>query len=448
MNAVFIPIETKVREFDGRMLLGHQLAMDGYQVFIGSKGGIKREIFSHKNAIYLPKSVSKTEVEFYKKLRAQGCRIALHHAEGGVYYKDFKESILYCYPLEIIELVDLIFVFGNEIKKAIHTYLPQIPESKVIIAGDPRFDLLKPKYRSISSGISQQIEKEFGKFILVNTSFGLANPRMGKEWVDTYYSSSPDILPDQRINIFHKRDVTLHVLGHFINMVKKLSKAIPDCKIVVRPHPEESLDIYLKEFSSYKNIFVRMEGSALNWIFAAQAVIHYDCTTGIESVIAGKETISFTPIKDDSILAWLPIFVSKEFPNENDLIEFISTNISNSNLNQFLEEEKSKVLGSFINNVFQDSAPIISSSIKDKIKFKEKSVSLLDYRIILKRAKTYVSHIRAVRNAKKLNLKLKFPKVTPSEVKGILESFNKINKSNAKFKVTSCGLDVVKFSKI
>ena len=75
MTSVFIPCETKVREFDSRMLLGYHLALAGYSVYIGSKGGIKREVFYSKNAIYLPKSVSKTEVDFYKKLKENNTRI-------------------------------------------------------------------------------------------------------------------------------------------------------------------------------------------------------------------------------------------------------------------------------------------------------------------------------------------------------------------------------------
>lgn len=445
MNAVFIPCETKVREFDSRMLLGYHLALAGFEVYIGSKGGIKREIFNTKNAIYLPKSVSKTELAFYKKLKENNTKIVLLHAEGGIYYKDFKESIIYCYPLEIVPYIDLIFVFGQEIKKAIHEFLPSIDQSKVIVSGDPRFDLLKPEYRPLFKKVGNEIVKKYKNYILINTSFGLANPRTGHKWVMDYYSNSPDITDLQREHIFLKIKVTTEVMNNFMIFAKKLAKARPDLNIILRPHPEESLAIYLKEFEGISNLFPVLEGSAQNWIFSAKAVVHYDCTTGVESVIAGKQTFAYVPIKDEAILAWLPVYLSKEFNSDEQLVETLAkTDFNKSELFK-LEDDKKNTLAGFVNNILENSSEIIAGNVKTKIhqSSTQKSSSLI---LTLKRLKTYPNYYRAKRNAEMKNIKLKFPKVEQKEVLNHLMVFDAVHHNNNKFKAASLGLDVVKFS--
>jgi hypothetical protein len=65
--------------------------------------------------------------------------------------------------------------------------------------------------------------------------------------------------------------------------------------VIVRPHPSESLTFYQKALSFAANIFVRREGNVLNWIRFADVVMHTNCTTGVEAVLAGRPVINFRP---------------------------------------------------------------------------------------------------------------------------------------------------------
>ena len=66
---ICIPIETKVREFDAKMLLATHLLNLNYTVYIGSRKGIIREIRKINNAVYFAKNISKSQKSFYEELK-------------------------------------------------------------------------------------------------------------------------------------------------------------------------------------------------------------------------------------------------------------------------------------------------------------------------------------------------------------------------------------------
>jgi hypothetical protein len=65
-------------------------------------------------------------------------------------------------------------------------------------------------------------------------------------------------------------------------------------KIVVRPHPVENHDVW-REWAKPLNIEVRFEGSANNWMLAADAVLHPGCTTGMEGLLLDRAVFSYVP---------------------------------------------------------------------------------------------------------------------------------------------------------
>jgi hypothetical protein len=65
--------------------------------------------------------------------------------------------------------------------------------------------------------------------------------------------------------------------------------------MVLRPHPSESLEFYRLAFTYFKNVVVTNEGSVLKWIRSADLVVHSNCTTGIEAVLAGRPVLNLLP---------------------------------------------------------------------------------------------------------------------------------------------------------
>jgi hypothetical protein len=73
-----------------------------------------------------------------------------------------------------------------------------------------------------------------------------------------------------------------------------LARAKTFDKIVLRPHPSENHDSWRAWAAPY-GIDVLYEGSANNWLLAADAILHTGCTTGIEGILLDRPVASFVP---------------------------------------------------------------------------------------------------------------------------------------------------------
>ena len=170
-------------------------------------------------------------------------------------------------------------------------------------------------------------------------------------------------------------------------MIKLLSNSFPDKKLIIRPHPLERMDIYQKEFNTFNNIEVIRKGSVREWIVNAEAIIHYDCTTGIESLIAGKNVISFCPFYDENIVARLPIEISTKFTKIDDLIKFIKDDYKNINLTETREKKLLK-LENYLANVTKNATTEIVKHTeelsKNSINFKSSYLKRLYYLAMFK----------------------------------------------------------------
>src|SRR5262249_12062065 len=78
-------------------------------------------------------------------------------------------------------------------------------------------------------------------------------------------------------------------------LVREIARAFPDYDVILRPHPSEDPAFYRHVFAPYGTITVSKEGSVLDWIRSAELVVHTNCTTGIEAVLAGGRVLNMRP---------------------------------------------------------------------------------------------------------------------------------------------------------
>jgi surface carbohydrate biosynthesis protein len=453
---VFIPYETKTREFDGKLLLISHLLNAGYKkVYFGSRGGLKQEALNHKNGIYFFKSLSITEESFYKMLKDLGFTLMLLHAEGGIHYKDNKSSILSLFKPALLKYIDYNFVYGEAIQNDIVLLCGKEFEKKTIVSGEPRFDLLKPKYCSFFESTNDSLSKEYGDFMLINTSFGVANPFVGKDGLRSLWENEPTYSADTKRLLEKKMDFLEDVVVKYIDAIQRMADKFPDINFIIRPHPSESEATYKSAFNKHENVFVNKSGNVAEWIFAAKGVIHYDCTTGMEAVLAGKPTISFLPKVDDEILAWLPVAVSKKATTINELITDVDSIIKGS-FNHYLDPKTITEWISIINNVKEEATDIIIRAMKP-IEGTDLAVTkslrnylfttvicLLDFgKVQLKRAKLILQGRKRISGSDQ-----KFGKLETREVRKKLESIMMIEAFNKILAVKKKSSSVIEISNI
>ena len=367
-SSIFIEYETKTREFDGKLLLiSHLLNLGFKNIYFGTAMVLRKEALLQKNGIYFFKSLSVKELSFYQKLKDRGFTLCLIHAEGGIYYKDSSSSIESMFNKKALDFFDFNFVLGNEIKENIAKVNGAKYGKKCYVTGEPRFDLLKPEYNSFFKEDIMNNKKLYGEFILINTSFSASNPTVGTKVLRDYWLNEPSFSKKTKELLMFKMDFFKKVIAEYLIAIELLSLKNPTMNFIIRPHPSESLKLYKDRYKNHKNIYVTNEGNVAFWIASSKGVIHYDCTTGIESLLAKKPVISYTPTIDKSIVAWLPIAVSNNLTNIKEL-QAAANSISRNNYDEIkISNEYNLQLENIISNFFQKSSPIIAKTLYDNI---------------------------------------------------------------------------------
>ena len=314
---ILIPIEISSRELMYKIYLCRLLAQKGFNCYLGRKSQINYLLRTLSDYIYLDKGYHEGKSEkLYKIIKDQNGFIVSLDEEGGVDYAD-NSTLLNRYSESFFKKVDFTFLWGSKQHSLISSRLTDT--SKLEVTGHPRFEMLKPAYQHLYKGAVDNIKKEYGNFLLINTNMGFGNNINGDAFVKTNYGSRFRNIDE--IIAFDKKKIEL-----YIDLVKELSGAI-NLEIVFRPHPEECHKIYLREFSDLENVSVVYSGSVIPWLLAADKMIHPDCTTAIEAMFLGKQACSFLPKNyPRDLVTHLPISASTLCSNFNEVSDFIANN--------------------------------------------------------------------------------------------------------------------------
>jgi surface carbohydrate biosynthesis protein len=439
-NPVFIEFETKTREFKGKLLLISHLLQSGFsRIYFGANRPLRKEALSFRNGIYFFKSVSISEIDLYKKLKKNGFILCLLHAEGGIYYKNSQSSIQSLFNEEALNFFDYIYVFGEKIKNDIINCNGSQLRKKIIVSGEPRFDLLKSKYENVSYKSINKLKSQYEKFILINTSFSASNPLIGIVKLKDYWLNEPTLTKETRDLLMIKIDFFKIVIEHYILAIESLAREFPTINFVLRPHPSESEAFYREKFKGIDNIIINKKGDVTDWIKASIGVIHYDCTTGIESLMADKPVISFTPILDDRVVAWLPTVATKNITTLSDLTLEIN-NIIEGRFNFELSDDIKHHLLETINNFLTEASPIISSDLLNKAAILSEPLQTGHfirhyYEILNYNIRMWTKKIIGILKGQKNISMEKFGTITISEIINIMEEIKKSNDFKYKFHV-------------
>lgn len=423
---ICLPIETKVREFDSKILLASHFLNKGYNVLIGSRSAVYREMELIKYPVLLAKNASKVLIEIYEYVKKQdGLNIILDE-EGTVFYEDEDSVIKFKIPQETIPYLDLYLSSGKAISDLIIKNIPVLKQ-RVITCGNPRFDLLKRDYDNYFKDSVENLQRLYGNYILINTSFGSGNTFDGIELQRKRVLNYPDYNEKIRDILLKKIDWNLQLLEDYVSAVKEISKTFKELKIVLRPHPSEKIDTYINAFQGLNNVYISKEGNVVEWIRGARLIIHYDCTTGIEAKLCGKKVISYTPHFDKELAAWLPLYISDSNVNTTEsLIEIIKKCITENEIFQIdLPKNKKDKLGDYIDNLNYKSSPVIVDNIIELIKnrtHKFRKMHINIYLFLFKRLKAIYSKIWA-NFTHKSGYYDRYPGTTKKEIKEKVNKF-------------------------
>ena len=287
---LFIPVETKVRELDAKLLLALAAAEAGWTVILGGQKELRRCLPHFSSGVYIDKSVTVSKQKWFKYCKALGHEVVAWDEEGLVYFdkETLKETRL---DRESISNIEIFFAWGDHQRESIRSMLPDLPDN-LKVTGNPRFDLLRPEVRGLYDESTYKLRQTHGRFILINASFPFANHFLGEEMMHAMYARYP--VTKERPGFYKEwAKVQAAALESFRQMIPELSAAFPEHTLILRPHPSENHDNWHEWVYDVPRVKVLATGSVVEWIAAADFLVHFDCTTGIEAFAMDVCAIAF-----------------------------------------------------------------------------------------------------------------------------------------------------------
>lgn len=325
---VYLPIETKSREYKGKLLLACFLAENDFGVIIGDKLPLLNKLIWFPKGIYLSKGIAftlKSRFEFNKELDN---KIVAFDEEGLIFSKKRRRKL---FGQDCFQLSDKYLAWGkNE-----YDFISEIIENgkeKIKLTGNSRFDLLRPELRHIFD--DEFILSKYDPYILINTNFAWYTHFKGPThilnyFIDRYINNlewQNQKIKENFMNRFkEKQNHHKNNYFEFVKMIKYLAKTHEDVNIIVRPHPSAGKEKYKNTLESYENVYVIKEGNANKWIKNSTAVVHNSCTTGVEAFLMNKPVISYRPFTSSKFDLYLPNVVSKRAKDKEELSKTVDS---------------------------------------------------------------------------------------------------------------------------
>jgi surface carbohydrate biosynthesis protein len=314
MRSLLLPCETRVREFDAKLLLACHAAGRGVTAIVGSKKVMDLNLERYPPGVYVGKSVTSRSRHNLRLARFCGHRVVLWDEEGlvwasrEVYWRTKVEGRTLAEP-------EMLIAWGAENARAWQEH-PEYTGTPIVAAGNPRTDLLRNEVAAYFADQQQAIEAEYGPFVLINTNFSRVNHDQPAQ--NRHLRWLREQRPDDPRGGFaaHK----FELFNAFKTMVPALARALPQLRFVVRPHPSERHATWEEIVRDLPNVRVCAEGNVIPWLRASRGLIHNGCTTALEGFVMGRPALAYMPVRSGSFDHPLPNGLSLQVRDLDDLI--------------------------------------------------------------------------------------------------------------------------------
>lgn len=293
MTWLYLPITSQPRELDAKLVLAHFARLAGLRPVIGYKSSFMSEMPRLVPGVFLAHN-ARQKVEKLSTVRRYGNRVAVLDEEALVRQSD--EIFWKKHDRTAFDSVDKILAWGEDDAAIWPVYGVARPE-EVAIVGNPRFDLLRPELAALHAPEVSRLRARFGKYVLLNTNFPTVNnftPQGGGVRMAKWAMDDAGQRLNDRFLAFKRA-----MFEAEFDLVAPLARAIAPLTLVVRPHPNEDHGPWHRAAAGCANVHVVFEGNVVPWLVGAEALVHNNCTTGIEGVFAGRKVLNFVPVASE-----------------------------------------------------------------------------------------------------------------------------------------------------
>lgn len=321
---LILPIETKVREFHGKLYFAYMAARSGFTVYIGEQARMWNYADLFPKGTYIDKSVAATRVRWFERLQTYGHRVVSWDEEGLLFFSPEMYQKLRL-DKKALQIAELFFCWGETQRQVIASYYPEYSE-KLLVCGNPRFDLLRKDRRDVYSETVAELKKKYGKIILINTNFAFWNHFRSKDELHEMLQSYP--LASEPGYIDGWVEYQRQGFQAFCEIIPAIGRRYPEHTIIVRPHPSENHETWRRLAENHPNIVVNAEGNVHEWIMAADVLLHDNCTTAVEAFVLGVPAISYRKLQNEKYENALPKELSYTVQTDRELYGALDLAIS------------------------------------------------------------------------------------------------------------------------
>jgi surface carbohydrate biosynthesis protein len=300
---IYLKMEIKARELEGRMLLGLIAAERGHTVVLGELRPVVREAPDAPPGVYhdtcLYPSAGQTRLR--QELRGRGWSVTSQDEEHGLLEPTYENYARKRYSEENLQLAARVFAWGPHDSAALRQVYPASAD-RVEVVGSPRIDLNRAAFESFFRARSKPGLAPGQPYVLFANNFTRV---IGVNRIDTfvrhmrnarYFEGDDD--PFEYLQ-YEEAAAQMDFLPHMIRAIRQVAKQHPDLTVVVRPHPQETESSWRDLIGPVPNVLVSGHGDIGRWMRGAFAVVQSGDTTAFEATVAGVPLVAFTPVRGD-----------------------------------------------------------------------------------------------------------------------------------------------------
>lgn len=281
-SRVCVIVDNPLRDLDGLVLLAWQLARRGADTWLVPMYEQSFDVRAVGADLVLVNYVRSNNLDHVMAYRREGVRVGVLDTEG-VGGKTPSEFATLVASSGGANAVDLYCVWGQAQRQAL-AEIGAVPADRIQVTGCPRYDYCAPPWKN-----ALPMPAEEPGYVLVNTNFPLVNPRFSGG-ADDEIANAVKAGFSREFAESYVRDARLAHTG-MLALMETILARWPGQRFILRPHPFESNECY-RSLERYANFGLRQEGTSVEWLSQARALLHLNCSTGIEAAMLGKPALS------------------------------------------------------------------------------------------------------------------------------------------------------------
>lgn len=336
-SGIFLALEVMDRELVHKSILAMYLASLKVPIYIGHKAEIYQLALESKSAgILFNKSVGfKNNRETYSKLKNKGYVIVGQDEEAGIVFSKFEEFYKRRKSLKDIKELHHWFCWSVDEYNFLKNEL-EIPIEKLSVSGSSRSILWSTYANEFWKDEVENINSKVEDYVLFATNSVLSNSPLNKFDLLENARKKDDWLSSRKLLFESKIEFEIESNRLFISLIEEIL-ASSNLRIVIKVHPAESAEFWIKKFGSSPRILIVKRGPISPWILQSIFVVHNGTTSAIEARLLGKKLVAAIPAKNKvlDISKDVPIKISDSIIHSANELMVIFDQISNSESSDF-----------------------------------------------------------------------------------------------------------------